>query len=123
MALGLTYEQGAAKAGAAFMNVLESRGCDRLLENALLKALGLKVEEDYVQRIFSAHWCSLGFAKNMLWGRRAMVTVRSKNNRDGTHMVYWDGQTMFDPCTREVYGSWEEVEPMEAVIFNEVHHA
>lgn len=119
MALGMTYDEAEARAGAAFMNLLQSQGCNNAMENALLGALGLKVNVDYCMRTFNNHWTSVGFVKNMLWGRRAIVTVRSRNNRDGSHAVYWDGSKLFDPCTQDVYPSWDEVEPVEAVIFNE----
>lgn len=63
---------------------------------------------------------AVGFTRGeMLWGRRAIVTVRSKNEEGSMHAVYWSGAALFDPSTRTKYESWGEVEVKEALIFNE----
>jgi|CXWL01.1.fsa_nt_gi hypothetical protein len=120
MVLGLTYEQAAARAGAAFMEILQVQGCTGVMEDALYAAFGLKKDVDYVERVYSPHWGTVGGIKNMLWGRRAMVTVRSKNIPDGWYMLYWDGEKVYDPSRKKRYESWDEVEPVEMVLFH--HH-
>jgi hypothetical protein len=118
MAFGLSYEQLQEKCGAAFMLLMEGKGCDDRMQRALLTAAGKKEGDDYVIRHFGLNWCSLGFAKNMLWGRRAIVTVRSKNFDDSQHVVYWDGKAMFDPSKKQRW-EWGEVEPLSAILFSE----
>ena len=119
MALDLTYEQLQEKCGAAFMVLMEGQGCDDKMQRALLTAAGLKEGEDYAIRHFGLHWCSLGFAKNMLWGRRAIVTVRSKNFNESRHVVYWDGRAVADPSKKQRW-EWGEIEPLSAILFSEV---
>jgi hypothetical protein len=36
-------------------------------------------------------------AHRLLWQRRALLSVNSLNNPGGTHMVYWDGEKLWDP--------------------------
>lgn len=120
MVLGLTYEQAAARAGAAFMEILNVQGCTDPMEQALYAAFGLKKEVDFLELRYSPHWASIAGVRNLLWGRRAMVTVRSKNIPDGFHMLYWDGNQVFDPSSKRRYEDWSEVEPVEMILFH--HH-
>jgi len=121
MALGLTYDQAAGRAGEAFMHLLQESGCSYPMETALLKAFGLKSDVDYVERTYSPHWGSMAYTKNLLWGRRALVTVRSKNIADGMHMLYWDGEKVWDPrqADKKRYEDWAEVEPLNFTLFRE----
>lgn len=41
--------------------------------------------------------------KALLWKRRALVSVHSLNNDDGRHMIYWDGERVWDPSTKRTY--------------------
>lgn len=41
--------------------------------------------------------------KNFLWGRRALLSIHSLNIPDGHHMVYWDGEEVFDPSPKDTY--------------------
>lgn len=36
-------------------------------------------------------------ARSLLWGRRALLTIDSLNIDGGMHMVYWDGEKLWDP--------------------------
>lgn len=39
----------------------------------------------------------------MLWGRRALVQVISLNHPSASHIVFWDGNEVFDPSTKQAY--------------------
>ena len=41
--------------------------------------------------------------RQLLWHRRALVSVHSLNNDQGHHMVFWDGHEIFDPSTQRTY--------------------
>lgn len=119
MALGLTYDELGAKLGPAFMALVSKLGTTDNEENAMFEALQLRKDADFQELILSPHWCSLAFAKNMLWGRRAIIAVRSKNTRDGLHNLYWDGRALFDPSNKDDYQDFREVEPISFFIFQE----
>jgi len=55
------------------------------------------------------------------WGRRALITVPSLNIADRHHMVYWDGNSLFDPNPppKRTYERWDELKPDEIVLFRE----
>lgn len=40
---------------------------------------------------------------DLLWGRRALLSVRSLNRDGGGHMVYWDGERLWDPSYERTY--------------------
>lgn len=57
--------------------------------------------------------------RSLLWGRRAMLSVPSLNHHRGAHMVYWDGQELFDPSNKQVYRWMEQLHPYSVWIFKE----
>lgn len=119
MVLGLTYEQAAEKAGVAFVELMNSdRGCDDKMEMALYKAMGLVKDKDFQKLHIAIHWTNVSFVRTILWGRPALLSVRSRNNADGWHKIYWTGTEIRDPSTKDKYTKWEEVEPSSVVIFN-----
>ena len=66
-----------------------------------LQAAGLRTGRDY-------HWLYTAgerqqVIKAMLWGRRAILSVDSLNNKDGYHAVYWDGAQLWDPSPKSVF--------------------
>lgn len=126
MALGRTYEDvlahldaapacggNAGKLGTFFVEV----GCAKEEDRLALEILGLRPEKDFQQLTMSPHWATAGFLRNVLWGRRAILTVRSKNI-DGHHAIYWDGAELLDPSTRQRF-EWHEVEPIAFILFRE----
>lgn len=117
MHIGITYEEGERKLGSAFMSLLHSEGCTQSMEHVILKEMGFDKDKDYKVFVHSPHWSSVAFTRNILWGRPALVTVRSKNNEDGKHMIYWTGEYVMDPSTKKIYDSWDEVEVLEMVVF------
>ena len=59
-----------------------------------LKRVGLVNYEDY--RVVYTH-TGASDTHVLLWGRRALLSVRSLNNDGGYHMVYFDGEKLHDP--------------------------
>lgn len=41
--------------------------------------------------------------RDMLKGRRAILSVPSINNTEGAHALYWDGYHIYDPSTLQTY--------------------
>jgi len=59
----------------------------------------------------------------LAWGRQALITLPSLNNPPGWHMVFYDGQRVFDPSTGEqTYKRWLDLEKAQVVtIFRTLH--
>lgn len=119
MALGITHSAVKRQIGRAGWKKLQGRGIDHQGEKALLAKFGLVYEHDYWMFYPSFHLVQTRFLRHLLRGRRAIITVTSKNNRDGMHAVYWDDKELFDPSPRKTY-TWDEVEADGLLIFNEV---
>lgn len=123
MALGLAYEDALARldgasAGADTLGTrLATEGCHNQEDEIALRALGLRRERDFQRLVMSPHYATAGFLRNVLWGRRAILSVRSKNIR-GHHAIYWDGAALLDPSTFKTF-EWQEVEPIDLIIFRE----
>lgn len=58
------------------------------------------------------------FFLSMAWGRRALIAVPSLNRLGGWHMVYYDGQQLFDPSTKLRYQKFEELKPEYITVFS-----
>lgn len=119
MAMGIEYDDLANRLGPGFMTLIRQHGVTDEAEPVLLSTLGLQADIDYRKYSLSPHWCSIQFARNILWGRRALICVRSMNNRDGWHSVYWDGEKLFDPSPKSTYSDLADVEPIEIIVFQE----
>lgn len=120
MALGISYEALEAKAGAAFMHLMNNgAGCDAAMERALFSAIGLVRDADFTERHFGLSWCNYAHARGILWGRRAIITVRSLNIEDGFHAVFWNGAELFDPSPKKRYAQLTEFDPLSAILFRE----
>lgn len=84
--------------------IVESRGVSNDRANKLLEHAGF---HPYVNgdegKIVWRHNLSAGvplcdgLLRNMLQGRRAILSVPSLNHLGGWHAVYWDGGELFDP--------------------------
>lgn len=119
MALGMTYDDLRARLGPGFVRLINLSGTSDFYEDVMLATLGLVEHQDYEKGLFSHHQMTMWFAKRALWGRRAILSVRSKNNVDGRHAIYWDGERIFDPSPKLTYDDWSEVEPIEWLLFRE----
>lgn len=118
MALGMRYSVLRRKMGRALWDKIRKHGTGFQDTKALLAKCGLHYEHDYWVYFPSNHLVQTHFLRVLLNGRRAIVSVNSKNNRDGQHAIYWDGARLFDPSPRKTY-AWDEVEANQIVIFNE----
>lgn len=59
--------------------------------------------------------------RDLIWGRRAIVSLPSLNEWRGHHDLYWDGQQLHDPSTKLTYppDALTRSVPIGVVIFDE----
>jgi hypothetical protein len=119
MALNKTHTEVKNALPEGYWDDIVSRGTSDEMMKEIFATHGLIDKRDYVWRRFSIEWGSLYFIRNILWGRRAIISVRSKNIKEGWHYVYFDGQRLFDPSTKRQYTEMSEVEPNVIWLFNE----
>ena len=62
----------------------------------------------------------LHLLKHLTWKRRSILTVPSLNRPGKWHLVYYDGENLYDPSNKKRYETWEEIEPVECIIFDEI---
>lgn len=133
MAASMTYDEAWAKLDDELRSCFGTTGrgpqgdqCDKVL-----KALGFdrvyagarsgdpnSAPGDYWVLFIMPEYATRGFLRNMLWGRRALIQVRSKNYVDEHHIIYWDGHGLFDPSNKRAW-EWHEVEPIYLWLFDE----
>jgi hypothetical protein len=119
MALGITYEEMESCLTLADAPTLAKSGMSNPMEDRLLAVKGY-VPEAHFRRLYpQSHLVQTHFLRHILWGRRAVLTVMSKNNNDGMHAIYWDGKALFDPTQKKAY-EWHEVEINEILMFMEI---
>jgi len=118
MALAVPYETLCKRIGD-LVKPIQVRGSYDADEVVVLTRMGLTEHVHYIRLIMMPQYAQTPFLRNVLWGRRAIIAVASKNNRDGKHAIYWDGNELHDPSNREIY-SWGEVHPISMIIFQEV---
>jgi hypothetical protein len=119
MATGHNYEAAWEMMRPGMQKILKERGTSTSAEcHEVLVSLGAVRERDYIVLYVLPEYASTGFLRNTLWGRRAMVQVRSKNFAGEMHIVYWDGHNLHDPSNLRVY-EWHEVEPIYLWLFDE----
>lgn len=58
--------------------------------------------------------------RELLQGRRAILQVPSLNHKGKCHMVYWSGETLYDPSLKQTYSWLCQCFPIYIWIFNEV---
>lgn len=73
---------------------------------------------DYYVLFMMPEYATSGFLRNVLWGRRALLQVPSKNYAGEQHIVYWDGRALHDPSNLREW-KWGEVEPIYIWLFDE----
>lgn len=123
MACGLTYEDVADRFGEGLTKQVQERGLyGRENIATAFASLDIADEVDY-QLLYCGKGMDLPpssqFVREMLWQRKAIIQVKSKNVPNGMHMVYWDGKQLFDPSLKIVYSTWMEVEPVYLWLFRE----
>jgi len=82
----------------------------------LLRA-GFEKYRDY-RRVFM-HGEYQQVVKNLLWRRRAMIAANSLNTPDGGHMMYWNGEELFDPSTQRTFLHLNSMLINSVIIFND----
>lgn len=70
-------------------------------EEPWMNRAGFVKHEDY-KRVY-IHGHNMDMIKALLWKRRALVSVNSLNIDHGGHMIYWDGEKIFDPSTKRTF--------------------
>jgi hypothetical protein len=119
MATGISYDSILQAIGPVYQKIVLREGVKEQHDHFILEALGYKMNEEYVRRTYSPHWGTLGFVKNCLWRRRAIINCLSMNQKDMTHAVYWDGEQLLDPSNKKTYKTLEEVEPIDFILFDD----
>ena len=94
----------------------KERWSDLWTEDDLAKCIkdgGIREESVYLTRagfakedwlLIHTSYTNSHMVQNLLWRRRALLSVASLNNRGGSHMVYWDGERIWDPHE----GHWDQ---------------
>ena len=119
MATGHTYERVIEAAG----DDLSEKGLRS--EVKMLQALGYCYDfqnghpiGDFVCR-HRGHVLDPNFFREFAWGRRALMSVPSLNDEESFHMIYWDGNCIFDPSPKKTYTEWRQLLPDELTLFRE----
>lgn len=55
------------------------------------------------KRIYVYEGSGQAIIKKLLWKRRAMIAANSLNTAEHGHMMYWDGEKIFDPSTQRTF--------------------
>lgn len=122
MALGLTYEELTQKLSPALVARIQTEGSFSEDIPLVQRLLGLTAEVDFRTIYRHDNRVSYGssgeFARDVLWGRRAIIMVKSVNYEGKSHMVYWDGEELFDPSNKKIH-LWDTLQPLYLTIFNE----
>jgi hypothetical protein len=114
MALSLRYDH---VFNVAVNEGLYSSGSGIRNEMRLLVALGIPSKDFHL-----THRGALdpAFMRHIMWGRRALITVPSRNYPGGWHMIYYNGRDILDPTLDHYkYEKFEEVEPDSFTVFRE----
>lgn len=110
MATGRPYEEVIEKIGYAY-----TPGKGLTSEYLALIRLGYH-DKDFI--CLHNDWAHTAqFFKRFAWRRRALFSVPSLNIPKGFHMIYVDGENIYDPCALKVYESYSQLQPVELVIF------
>ncbi len=117
-ATGRTYDETLIELGPLGQEFAE-KGCLNNNDHVALSILEFENNVDYLKLHMRPEYCNLGFLRNMLFGRRAILTGKSKNVWEQWHTIYWDGFNLYDPSNGATYSNIFELEPIEIIIFNE----
>lgn len=124
MAAGIEYDLALYLFGDELVEKVKAKGTyGNLVTEAFLR-IGLVPDADYtvVNHCIVAEGNLFRLPphsfRDLLWGRRACIQVKSKNYEGEYHIVFWDGRVLHDPSPLKTY-EWDEVEPIYAWIFDE----
>lgn len=94
----------------AFRKKIEAdKGCYNETLKEALKLAGF-VEGKNARSVYTQHLDKI-FVQALIWKRKAMIQVTSLNIAKGEHMIYWDGEELFDPSNKQVYKFVENLRP------------
>lgn len=102
MCLGVSYTAVKRKIGKKTFDHIWKTGTSNTDFLEILKKFGLHSGVDF-KNIPIYYPNDLTVIKELLWHRRAILSVASLNNHNGSHALYWDGTKIFDPSTRQTY--------------------
>lgn len=121
MATGFTYEIAADLVGDLYeLFGTDGKGPQGQHCDEILARLGALRGFDYRVLFMMPEYATSGFLRNVLWGRRAMLQVVSKNFVGEHHIVFWDGKDFHDPSNLRQW-KWDEVEPIYIWLFDEAN--
>jgi len=81
---------------------------------------GLRKGTDYFKVHVGSSTQFPQLVNNLLVGRRAILQVKSLNYQDAYHMVYWNGETLYDPSNKQVYQWIDQCLPVWVWLFDEM---
>jgi ABC-type bacteriocin/lantibiotic exporter with double-glycine peptidase domain len=123
MVLEESYEQTWCLLTPELQATILNQGMTDETFRACVERFGFVYDQDFTKRVYLPYWGSVRACLNLLWGRRAVVSTWSKNEKDSGHFVVFDGtdgnEKVLDPSTREVYDDWRDVEPKVMWLFSE----
>ena len=85
-------------------------------EGPWLERAGFKKEQYRHMHV----WGDPKAAQQLLWGRRALIACASLNNHGGSHMVFWDGQRIWDPHEGHWDQGWQFFKHITSLLISEV---
>lgn len=100
---------------ADLKSVVDSKGIAD--ESPWLERAGLLRNEHYrTVRI----WGDCEVVQKLLWKRKALIACNSLNNLGGQHMVYWDGERVWDPHEGHWHLGWQYYKHITSLMIKEV---
>lgn len=118
MALGVTYDELAIQLPVEMLAGIHESGTKTETMIEMFGLMGLEVE-NFRHFYYGPSWGTVKWTKNLLWGRRSILSCHSLNHKDGKHYVYFNCEKLFDPSTRKTYKSFDDMEPIEIWLFKE----
>lgn len=70
---------------------------------------------------FNNYYISAEFCRDQLWGRPCMMSVPSLNTRGGWHLIFYDGDRVYDPQNgrrgKRYYNDFKALFPRSATVW------
>ena len=121
MAAGVSYDEAAECVPVDLLRKIQRHGTYDQDVQRLFSAIGLESESLSNVKTRVSDYPGYGvvtFLMLLLWGRRACIQVPSKNRSGWMHVVYWSGEELHDPSTKETY-TLPEIVPINVWVFKE----
>jgi hypothetical protein len=118
-----SYEQAWLMLTPDLQETILKQGMMDEVFRACVECFGFTYDKDFTKRVYLPYWGSVRASLNLLWGRRAIISVWSKNEKEAGHFIVFDGtdgeETVLDPSTRLTYDDRKDVEPKVMWLFSE----